>query len=76
VNALQKMLGQHSDLLMVALVIGVLGVLFIPIPSGLLDFLILANFSGVIYLSLATADCHLVSAFAQCGGDPFNFGQW
>ena len=53
-NALQKVAGQHSDLLMVALVIGVLGVLFVPIPSGLLDFLILANFSFALLVLLLT----------------------
>jgi flagellar biosynthesis protein FlhA len=39
---------------MVALVVGVLVVLFTPIPSGLLDFLILANFSFAFLILLLT----------------------
>jgi flagellar biosynthesis protein FlhA len=45
---------RHSDIAMVALVMGVLVVLFTPIPSGLLDFLILANFSFAFLILLLT----------------------
>jgi flagellar biosynthesis protein FlhA len=46
--------GRHSDLALVVLVIGVLTVLFAPIPSPLLDFLILANFSFAFLILLLT----------------------
>lgn len=45
---------RHSDLAMVALVMGVLLVLFTPIPSALLDFLILSNFSFAFLILLLT----------------------
>ena len=44
-NNLKQFFGRHADIVMVLVVLGVLVVLFMPIPSGLLDFLILANFS-------------------------------
>jgi flagellar biosynthesis protein FlhA len=44
----------HSDIAMVALVVGVLLVLFTPIPPQLLDFLILANFSFAFLILLLT----------------------
>jgi flagellar biosynthesis protein FlhA len=47
-------ISRHSDLAMVALVMGVLVVLFTPIPSGMLDFLILANFSFAFLILLLT----------------------
>ena len=47
-------MSRHADLLMVALVVGVLTVLFAPIPSPLLDFLILANVSFALLLLLLT----------------------
>ncbi len=53
-NALRNLLGRHADLGMVALVLGVLTVLFAPIPSPLLDFLILANVSFALLLLLLT----------------------
>jgi flagellar biosynthesis protein FlhA len=45
---------RNSDLAMVLLVVGVLTVLFTPIPSGLLDFLILTNFSFALLILLLT----------------------
>jgi len=51
---LQAFFGRHSDLALVVLVIGVLTVLFAPIPSPLLDFLILANFSFAFLILLLT----------------------
>ena len=53
-NALQRFFGRHSDMALVALVIGVLSVLFAPIPSPLLDFLIMANFSFAFLILLLT----------------------
>ncbi|MDP9933671.1 flagellar biosynthesis protein FlhA, partial [Variovorax paradoxus] len=53
-NALARTLGKHSDIALVLLVLGVLVVLFAPIPSGLLDFLILSNFSFAFLVLLLT----------------------
>ncbi|MDM0122181.1 flagellar biosynthesis protein FlhA [Variovorax arabinosiphilus] len=53
-NALARVIGKHSDIALVLLVLGVLVVLFAPIPSGLLDFLILANFSFAFLVLLLT----------------------
>jgi flagellar biosynthesis protein FlhA len=53
-NALKRILGANSDIAMVLLVVGVLVVLFAPIPSGVLDFLILANFSFALLILLLT----------------------
>ncbi len=53
-KALQTFFGKHSDIALVMLVLGVLVVLFAPIPSGLLDFLILANFSFAFLILLLT----------------------
>ncbi|MEY3201135.1 MAG: hypothetical protein RIR70_685 [Pseudomonadota bacterium] len=53
-GALQKIFGKHGDVALVALVLGVLVVLFVPIPSWLLDFLLLANFSLAFLLLLLT----------------------
>ncbi|MFZ6747107.1 flagellar biosynthesis protein FlhA [Undibacterium sp. JH2W] len=47
-------MGKHSDLALVFLVLGVLVVLFAPIPSPVLDFLILANFSFAFLILLLT----------------------
>jgi flagellar biosynthesis protein FlhA len=53
-KSLQKILGANADIAMVLLVVGVLVVLFAPIPAGLLDFLILANFSFALLILLLT----------------------
>ena len=53
-NALRRILGRHTDIVIVALVLGVLLVLFTPIPAGLLDFLVLANFSFAFLILLLT----------------------
>ncbi|HEX5682641.1 MAG TPA: flagellar biosynthesis protein FlhA [Ideonella sp.] len=45
---------RHSDIAMIALVLGVLVVLFTPIPSGVLDFLILSNFCFAFLILLLT----------------------
>ena len=47
-------LSRHTDLVLVALLLGVLTVLFAPIPAGLLDVLILLNFSFALLLLLLT----------------------
>jgi flagellar biosynthesis protein FlhA len=53
-NALKALLGRNSDVAMVLAVLGVLLVLFVPVPRPLLDFLILANFSFAFLLLLLT----------------------
>jgi len=53
-DLLAKTFGKHSDVAMVALVIGVLVVLFAPIPAGALDFLVLTNFSFALLILLLT----------------------
>jgi len=53
-NWLRQVFGRHTDIAMVLLVVGVLCMLFAPIPSSLLDFLILANFSFALLILLLT----------------------
>jgi flagellar biosynthesis protein FlhA len=53
-NALQTFFGKNSDIALVLMVLGVLVVLFAPIPSSLLDFLILTNFSFAFLILLLT----------------------
>lgn len=53
-NSLRRALGRHADVALVALVLGVLTVLFAPIPAGLLDFLILANIGFALTLLMLT----------------------
>ncbi|MBA2673198.1 flagellar biosynthesis protein FlhA [Ramlibacter sp.] len=53
-KALQRFFGRHSDIALVLMVLGVLIVLFAPIPSGVLDFLILSNFSFAFLILLLT----------------------
>jgi flagellar biosynthesis protein FlhA len=53
-SAQRSVLSRHTDLLLVGGLLAVLTVLFAPIPSGLLDFLILTNFSFALLLLLLT----------------------
>lgn len=53
-NALRRALQGQSDIAMVLLVLGVLFMLFAPVPPGMLDFLILANFSFALLILLLT----------------------
>jgi flagellar biosynthesis protein FlhA len=53
-NVLTRFFGRHADVAMVLAVLGVLMVLFVPIPRPLLDFLILANFSCAFLILLLT----------------------
>jgi flagellar biosynthesis protein FlhA len=53
-QALRATLGRQADLALVGLVIGILLVLFAPIPAVLLDLLIVANFSFALLLLLLT----------------------
>jgi flagellar biosynthesis protein FlhA len=52
--SLRRVFAAQSDLVMVLLVVAILTVLFVPIPSGLLDFLILANVSFALLILLLT----------------------
>lgn len=52
--ALRKALGANSDLLLVFGMIGILVVLFAPIPPRVLDFLLLINLSFALLLLLMT----------------------
>ncbi|HYD78330.1 MAG TPA: flagellar biosynthesis protein FlhA [Paucimonas sp.] len=54
IPALRRVFHDNTDLVMVFMVIGVLTILFAPIPSGLLDFLILANFSFALLVLMLT----------------------
>lgn len=53
-KALQAVLGRNTDVAVVLAVLGVLMVLFVPIPRALLDFLILANFGFAFLVLLLT----------------------
>ena len=53
-ETLRKFFGRNADLALIGLVLGVLLVLFAPIPSGLLDFLILTNFGFALLILLVT----------------------
>lgn len=53
-ESLKKTLGKNADLALVVLTIGILVVLFTPIPSRLLDFLLLLNLSFALLVLLLT----------------------
>jgi flagellar biosynthesis protein FlhA len=57
-NALRQVFGRHADILLVAMVLGVLAVLFAPVPAGLLDFLILFNVGFSLVLLMLTFYMH------------------
>ena len=52
--SLRRIFHGNADLVMVLLVVGILTVLFVPIPSGVLDFLILTNVSFALLILLLT----------------------
>ncbi|QHI99174.1 flagellar type III secretion system protein FlhA [Xylophilus rhododendri] len=51
---MKQLFSRHGDVLLIALVLGVLIVLFAPVPPALLDFLILTNFSFAFLILLLT----------------------
>jgi len=57
-NALRQVFGRHADILLVVMVLGVLAVLFAPVPAGLLDFLILFNVGFALVLLMLTFYMH------------------
>ena len=68
-NSLRTVLGRHTDVLLVVLVLGVLTILFAPIPGGLLDFLILSNVAFALVLLMLTFYMHRpveFSTFRRC----------
>jgi flagellar biosynthesis protein FlhA len=50
----RRFFGEQTELALVALLGGILMVLFAPIPPGLLDFLLIANFSFALLILLLT----------------------
>jgi flagellar biosynthesis protein FlhA len=50
----RRFFGEQTELALVALLGGILMVLFAPIPPGLLDFLLIANFSFALMILLLT----------------------
>ncbi|MDR7268226.1 flagellar biosynthesis protein FlhA [Pelomonas saccharophila] len=57
-SSLRRVFGRHADVLLVLMVLGVLTVLFAPIPAALLDFLILANVGFALTLLMLTFYMH------------------
>jgi flagellar biosynthesis protein FlhA len=55
-NWLRKVFGDQSELVLVAMLAGVLLILFSPIPPGLLDFLLITNFACAFMILLLTFD--------------------
>lgn len=53
-NALARAFGRNTDLVLIALVIGILLVLFAPVPPTVLDFLIVLNVSLALLVLLMT----------------------
>lgn len=54
IAALRRALGAQTDLVLVVALIGILLVLFMPIPSWMLDFLLIANFTFALLILLLT----------------------
>jgi flagellar biosynthesis protein FlhA len=53
-NGLRKLVGDNNDLILVVLMVGILVVLFTPIPAPLLDLLLIVNFSFALLVLLIT----------------------
>jgi len=53
-NRIRQVFGRHADIALVVLVVGILLVLFAPVPKALLDLLLLANCSFALLLLLLT----------------------
>ncbi len=54
IDALKKVFTSQSDLVLVIAVVSILMILFMPIPSELLDFLLIANISLALLILLLT----------------------
>ena len=57
-NAVRQLLTRQSDVLLIALLLGVLTLLFAPVPPSLLDFLILGNIGFALTLLMLTFYMH------------------
>ncbi|MDP1775861.1 MAG: hypothetical protein Q8K94_04490, partial [Moraxellaceae bacterium] len=53
---MNRLLMEGGDLFLAIAVIGILLVLFTPIPTGLLDLLLLTNFAVALLILLVTFD--------------------
>jgi len=53
-NALARIFARNTDVVVIALVMGILLVLFAPVPAGLLDFLIVLNVALALLVLLMT----------------------
>ncbi len=53
-KSLRKILGGNTDVVVVALTLGILFVLFAPVPARLLDFLLITNFCLALLILLLT----------------------
>lgn len=53
-NALRRIWGANADLLVITLVMGILLVLFAPVPAGMLDVLLIVNFSLALLVLMMT----------------------
>jgi flagellar biosynthesis protein FlhA len=54
IGTLRKIVGDNADLALIALVVGILTILFVPVPSQLLDLLLIANLSFALLVLLIT----------------------
>lgn len=63
-QASRQLLGESSNLLLAVAVIGILLVLFTPIPTVLLDLLLLANFTLALLILLVTFDTEKPLSFS------------
>jgi flagellar biosynthesis protein FlhA len=54
IKALRNIAGANADLALIALVVGILTILFVPIPTQLLDLLLIANLAFALLVLLIT----------------------
>lgn len=54
IAAVRRLFAGQNDLMLVALLIGILSVLFVPIAPGVLDFLLITNFTVAMLILLLT----------------------
>src|SRR5438105_3436307 len=53
-STLSRIFGRNTDLVIIAVVMGILLILFAPVPAGVLDFLIVLNVSLALLVLLMT----------------------
>jgi flagellar biosynthesis protein FlhA len=54
IDAFRKAVGDNADLALIALVVGILTILFVPVPTQVLDLLLIANLSFALLVLLIT----------------------